>query len=289
MINVGRTHLVSGFGSLSTDDFGSLKSCMLGTALWVRMFREEFQAMGSQPLAGLGVECGACFLYLSWSPTSCECFWTLLEILSLLGLSSLAQPGHHFFLWISLESPWQTFLTCLLFSARKHKRKRRNNFFLMAGDPSQPGISAPWMDFPLGLQRPWADGTISMNFGFDIVCQKFDVNNRIVIFRLKWLNQKEELFRYLPLDSRLKCSLWSSKFWISTTPGKGICRSLKQRWITSGERSHDERNGLIDGVIDRPLKLLQIFWSRCSSSCFFNYPFLMCEEWTYLWSWAPKS
>ena len=59
---------------------------------------------------------------------------------------------------------------------------------------------------------------------------------------------------------------------------RAFARSLKQRWITSGERSHDERNGLIDGVIDRPLKLLQIFWSRCSSSCFFDYPFLMCEE-----------
>lgn len=230
------------------------------------------------------------FSYLSNSPTSCECVWTLLEILSfLLGLSSLSQSGHHFCLWISLESPWRTFFDL-------------SPFLLLGNTSENVGTTSSWwlvIRVSLASQllewiflwgcKVYGRWNNLMNFGFDIVCQKLMSKTESWYSHCRGSNQKEELFRYLPLDCRLKCSLWSSKFWISTTPGKGICRSLKQRWITSGERSHDERNGLIDGVIDRPLKLLQIFWSRCSSSCFFDYPFLMCEEWTYLWSWAPKS
>lgn len=74
---------------------------MLGTALWVRMFREEFQAMGSQPLAGLGVECGAWFL-------TCRDSRDLLLHANVSGhfwnswvswvFPSLSQSGHHFFL-----------------------------------------------------------------------------------------------------------------------------------------------------------------------------------------------
>lgn len=139
---------------------------MLGTALWVRMFREEFQAMGSQPLAGLGVECGACFLTcrdsrdLLLHANVSGHFWKS-RVSWTLGSFIPFSTWSPFFSLSYKESPWRTFLTCLLFTARKHKRKRRNNFFLMAGDPSQTGFSAPLNGFSFGVAKFMADGTIS--------------------------------------------------------------------------------------------------------------------------------
>ena len=170
-----RTHFCSWIWLSQPDDFGSLKSCIpmsLGTALWVRMLREEFQAMGSQPLAGLGVECGTCFLtchdlllhanvsrhfWKSWVSWVFHPFLNLVTIFCLWVTRNLL--GGHF--W---PVSWST--------ARKHKRKRRNNFFLMAGDPSQPGFSAPLHGFSFGVAKTMSRWHNLMNFGFDIVCQK---------------------------------------------------------------------------------------------------------------------